>query len=311
VRKTQAKEMLDQTERERADELLKNFLTVMILTIVIEAGVRIFLSRTHRADEWRWLEWLLVSLIGVCAYLVWTIATWYHRPDAQFQAYTPWYRATAIRGPIIALVILLALTNISFRVELPAVQQGEVPSVAATQEGESETAPPAPQEGESETAPPAIQEGESETAVPATFDFGIDFRRASDEILLVVAFLLGFYSRLAKSLLGRIAHFIFRGVYQETYGKEEQGIEEPELQEEPEPEQAGGEGEQPELQEEPEPGQAGGEGEQTEQEEEPEPGQTGGEGEQTEQTKVQDQQVEEKESQEPEQVMPEEDQEPK
>lgn len=172
---------LPREEKKRAERLLRNFLIVFVLAIVAEVALRLTPDILRDMAERRWLEWMVVSLIGICTYLIWNISLWYRRPEAQFIDYTPWYRATATRGPIIALVILLALTNISFQVDLPA----------------------------------------SEGAASDAFDFGIDFGQASEPVLLITAFLLGFYSRLAKDLLGRIARAIFGQTYDETYGEEE------------------------------------------------------------------------------------------
>lgn len=196
---------LPQNQKKVADTLLRNFLVVLVLAFVAEALLRVFPSFLSGATERRWLEWLLVSLVGVSAYLLWNVAIWYQRPaKADFVKFRPWYRATAARGPVIALVVLLALTNISFQLAVPESQ------VAPTeQEGTAQT----------ETA-------EGADAQPSTFDFGIDFGQASETVLLITAFLLGFYSRLAKSTLERIAEFIFGSIYRDTYKAEIRAQEE-------------------------------------------------------------------------------------
>ena len=106
------------TIKEVADQLSRNFLIVLVLAFVGEILLRLSPSILKDATERVWLEWLLVSLIGVCAYLLWNAAIWHKRSWADFVAYRPWYRATAARGPIIALVVLIALTNINFQVSL-------------------------------------------------------------------------------------------------------------------------------------------------------------------------------------------------
>lgn len=197
-------------EKKRADQLLWNLLIVLGVAIVAEVLLRVFPSFLGGAEQRRWLEWLLVSLMGVCVYLVGNVAFWYHRPEAKFMAFTPWYRATAARGPVIALAILLALTNISFTAALPAGE--ETPDVAALE---------------------ATVEEVQEEAAPAPFSFGIDFGQASDEVLLVTAFLLGFFSRLEKELLYSIARFIFGDIFDKAYPEEKTQREEQEKQGKP------------------------------------------------------------------------------
>jgi hypothetical protein len=183
-----------------ADKILRNFLIVLGIAFVAEVALHVFPSFLGDVDERAWLEWLLLGLIGVSAYLVWNVSIWYHRADeADFVAYRPWYRATAARGPIIALVILLALTNVSFQLALPAGEENAVSSeVSRTDEDVADDA-------------------------TSTFDFGVDFGTASEAVLLVAAFLLGFYSRLAKELLARIARAIFGSLFTDTYREEEYG----------------------------------------------------------------------------------------
>jgi hypothetical protein len=55
---------------------------------------------------------------------------------------------------------------------------------------------------------------------PAPFSFGIDFQSASESVLLLAAFLIGFFSRLAKTLLEEIARFIFGDLFDRTYSGE-------------------------------------------------------------------------------------------
>ena len=188
---------LPEEQQKTANQLFRNFLIVLVIAFAGEVFLRFSPSFLKDVTERVWLEWLLVSLIGVCAYLLWNVAIWHSRPNADFVAFRPWYRATAARGPVIALVVMIALTNINFQVSVPATQDtaGEETAVV-TEEGEHGTTP------------------------QSTLDFGINFREASDAVLLVSAFILGFYSRLANDVLGRIARFIFKDIYEETYKQE-------------------------------------------------------------------------------------------
>ena len=72
-----------------------------------------------------------------------------------------------------------------------------------------------------EEAPEAVSvETEAETEPPAPLSFGIDFHSASESVLLLTAFLIGFFSRLAKTLLEEIARFIFGDLFDKTYSGE-------------------------------------------------------------------------------------------
>jgi hypothetical protein len=171
---------LSRDQREIADRLLRNFLVVIAVAFAAEVLFRVLPSFLGSAAERRWLEWLLVSLVGVCVYLLWNVAVWYRENKADFKAYRPWYRATAAKGPVVALIVLLALTSTKFQV-----------------------------------------------GVGSTLNVGIDFGQASDTVLLIAAFLLGFYSRLAMNLLGRITGYLFGSAYEETYPEDKNGTRGP------------------------------------------------------------------------------------
>jgi len=189
--------VLPKKQQEVADKLHRNFLIVLGLAFIGEVLLRLFPSFLKDVAERVWLEWLLVSLIGVCAYLLWNVAIWHSRPNADYIAFRPWYQATAARGPVIALVVMIALTNINFQVSIPETQDTAGEEIAVV-----------------------MEEGEHDTTPQSTLDFGINFGEASDAVLLVSAFILGFYSRLANDVLGRIARFIFKDIYEETYKQE-------------------------------------------------------------------------------------------
>ena len=188
---------LPDEQQKVANQLFRNFLIVLVIAFVGEIYLRLSPSFLKDVTERIWLEWLLISLIGVCAYLIWNVAIWHSRLNADFIAFRPWYRATAARGPVIALVVMIALTNVNFQVSIPETQDtaGEE-TVVVTAEGVQDTTP------------------------QSMFDFGINFGEASDAVLLVSVFIMGFYSRLANDVLGRIARFIFKDIYEETYKQE-------------------------------------------------------------------------------------------
>jgi hypothetical protein len=68
----------------------------------------------------RWLEMAFWTVIGTLMFLLYEITTFYHRRygcgpnERNFVLFTPWYITRAFRGPFIALLILAALTSVSF-----------------------------------------------------------------------------------------------------------------------------------------------------------------------------------------------------
>jgi cell division protein FtsB len=207
-------------ESARARQILFTLLAVLLVAIIGEVLMHLFPLFLHGVKERQWLEWLLVALIGDCAYLIWAIGFWYQRPkEAEFRKYTPWYLTTVAKGPIVALVILLTLTNINFQAQLPAPQS----SPAA--ETEVETPP------EEETDLFDVEEAEEVTEETETtagqnpLSVGVDFSQAKEEVLLIAAFLLGFYNRLARDILDSIARAIFPKAWKEAHGKEDEARE--------------------------------------------------------------------------------------
>ena len=63
-------------------------------------------------------------------------------------------------------------------------------------------------------------ETEAEVEIPSTFNFGIDFMNASESVLLMAAFIIGFFSKLAQALLKQIARFIFGNLFDKTYERD-------------------------------------------------------------------------------------------
>lgn len=116
----------------------------------------------------QWLDWSAASLIGALLYALTTIGSWYFKPTARFRDFTLWYISTIIKGPIIAVIILLFLTSVSIEI--------------------------------------------------AGLD--IDFTQLSPPVLLVAAFTLGFYNRVARAQLDQIVKSLFGrafGATEETF----------------------------------------------------------------------------------------------
>jgi hypothetical protein len=129
--------------------------------------------------------------------------------DADFVGWTPWYVLNCIRGPIIAIVVMLALTNVSLATTFGAASG--VPAEAQAQED------PTP----SETSIPGGELGEPvATAEPSTeksLSFEVDLSKASEEVLLVIAFILGMYSRVSVATLESIGERVFQGIWKKAF----------------------------------------------------------------------------------------------
>jgi hypothetical protein len=67
--------------------------------------------------------------------------------------------------------------------------------------------------GEGEQLPETNEEVASGT--PVTFE--VDLSKASDEVLLVVAFILGMYSRVGVAALETIGSSVFQGIWKRAF----------------------------------------------------------------------------------------------
>lgn len=194
-----------------------------LLLVVLAVGIYAYLA--VRSDPLWWpfasiknggdvqrFQWLFASAVGTFLYLLWEAHQKYTQiekmPDkVDFLAYTPWYVVSAIRGPIVALVVMFALVNISLNGSLFAGSQG----VNSTTTGNA-----SPTDGNISQEPAATPSGENRAALA----IGIDLREADQDVLAVIAFLLGFFNRLPFHLLKQIARGIFRDAYSAAYPQE-------------------------------------------------------------------------------------------
>lgn len=223
-------------------------ITVLIVLLILNIPLFIFV----RLDLWffksmsdanqRLLEWLLASTSGTFLYLLWEATTRYRlvpsvpetvqdvpanaddnqkkaieeqkkaQLDADYIGWTPWYVLNAIRGPIIVMVVMLALTNVSLATSL--VPQSSIPPTSSAPGEAQATATPAPSgEGEATPAAPA------ETAEEQPLSIVVDMSKAPQEVLLIIAFILGMYNRLSVALLESIAERIFGQVWRKAYAE--------------------------------------------------------------------------------------------
>ena len=122
----------------------------------------------------QWLDWMLASLAGVLLYIMANVANYYQSSirskkyrsgrAKDFIAFTPWYISTIIKAPVIALVVLVFLTNLNIEIA----------------------------------------------------GLTLDFTSLNPALLLMIAFVLGFYSRVARKQLDHIVKSIFGKAYSEA-----------------------------------------------------------------------------------------------
>ena len=198
-----AKKTVEGTNGDIAKQLFQTFTIVVVIAFLGEVLLRATPSFMEGFKEKRWLEWLLVSIVGVSTYLLWNISTWVKSPKADFEKYRLWYFSTAIKGPMVALVVMLGLTHLNFQVQIPLPATQEVVTSESVEDEQGS------------------EENQIQPTETRTLDFGINFAEASETVLLVVAFLLGFYNRLAKEVLNSFARYIFKDAYKKAYAKEE------------------------------------------------------------------------------------------
>ncbi|MCK4829098.1 hypothetical protein KA005_75945, partial [bacterium] len=63
-----------------ANRLFRTFTIILLMALLGEIIIRATPEFLEGVKERRWLEWLLVSIVGVSAYLLWNAATWVKSP---------------------------------------------------------------------------------------------------------------------------------------------------------------------------------------------------------------------------------------
>lgn len=139
---------------------------------------------------------------------------------------TPTFLLNFLRGPIIVLVILFTLTHVSLAASLIPESEEQtttaevsssdtVDEAASTGEGDSET-------GLDETTnSPSSTEITSDSAADLKgipLGIAIDLRSAHPDVIVILAFVLGYYQKLAITVLDNIARKIFGNkIWEQAY----------------------------------------------------------------------------------------------
>jgi hypothetical protein len=143
------------------------------------------------------LTWVVASLIGATLYLMGQIATFYpkinDKPDADnqndFVKSSYWYATTLLRAPILTVVIMWLLINLS-------VNMGGGNTLAEAAANTTGNA----QAGSTADATGTVGEG---------LGISVNFANFPDIVNLGIAFILGFYSRVARKQLDILAKYLF------------------------------------------------------------------------------------------------------
>ena len=115
----------------------------------------------YNKPPWQWVDWMMTALVGSLLYALSNVAAWYHRAKPLYVRFTPWYMSTILKGPLVALIILLFLTSVDVDIA----------------------------------------------------GLSLDFTNLGVNVLLVAAFVLGFYNRVAREQLNLIVKALFGKAY--------------------------------------------------------------------------------------------------
>ncbi len=176
---TEAEKANEKNQKDRALVLFISLTVVFIVCLVFLLGVEnkwlpwVLALDTKEYKTLDPLKWALASLIGAVLYLFSQIANFYpkinEKPDADnqndFVKSTYWYISTLLRAPILAVVIMWLLTNLS-------IDLGE----ASSTDG---------------------------------IGVAVDFSKFPGIVNIGIAFILGFYGRVARKQLDIIAKYLF------------------------------------------------------------------------------------------------------
>jgi hypothetical protein len=126
----------------------------------------------------RALDWVLFSLIGTLIYLLTEIAKNYpnitstaKKKESSFIEYTPWYVTTLVKGPFIAVIILLFFYTAEFKL----------------------------------------------TGDDGSLGLNLDFSELDHRATVLLASVLGFYSRVARNVLDNIMKSLFSKAWAEAH----------------------------------------------------------------------------------------------
>ena len=213
-------------QKDRAKKImwvLYFFLVIFAYLLIDSARPEFGLFKYALADDLLWVQWLFAGFGGTLLYLIWESQRQYRVIDkvdplaaekkgdeaikkseqVNFILYTPWYIAVAVRGPIIVMAVMFAVTNVTLAATLLPEQ-----SAPAT-----EKVAPAPDE---ETD---VEEsiGQDSPAI----EFGVDLSKSSQNVLVLSAFILGFFNRLPLAILEGVAKSLFKSAWVKVYGEAE------------------------------------------------------------------------------------------
>lgn len=176
---TEAEKANEKKQKDRALVLFISLTVVFIVCLVFLLGVEnkwwawVINLKDTEYETLEPLKWALASLVGAALYLFSQIANFYpkinEKPDADnqndFVKSTYWYISTLLRAPILTVVIMWLLTNLSINL--------------------------------------------GETSHNSEIGVAVDFSKFPSFVNIGIAFILGFYGRVARKQLDIIAKYLF------------------------------------------------------------------------------------------------------
>lgn len=258
-------DVVREMQRKQGVRLVTTLVVLLIISMYLFIDVRTqawgWPFHTIGAEDYIWLQWLFAGLVGTLLGQLWQASKGFEKVKIQpprlevkamidrgeptptpwmttddFIQKTPTFILNVIRGPIIVLVVLFALTNISLATALipadasqPAL--GEVDTSAPDEASPSEPDAAAAAETDAGTVEGNTDAAASDESAASLegipLGIAIDLRNAKPDVLVILAFVLGYYQKLAVTLLNQIARGVFGKAWEEAYADEEDETEEP------------------------------------------------------------------------------------
>lgn len=156
----------------------------------------------------RYVDWFLAALLGTVVYLLRNLAFWKTR-EHRFSCFTWWNVSTLITGPIVAVVVIWLLSNLTFVLSeqdqqalQPLASQTTTTTVVAKDKRGTTTTETAVSTVTTTAATPAASaEATAAVVAPSAGGLVIDVKNLNIEVQLAFAFILGYFGRVTTKQL--------------------------------------------------------------------------------------------------------------
>lgn len=150
--------------------------------------------------------------------------------EADFIGWTPWYVMNVFRGPIFALLVMIALTNSSLQVGLLEPTNSTPTPESTDSTSYSTTATPTINNVNMKVDASAVMTMDTPSPSPTPtpdqqyLSAEVDLKNAPADFLLVIAFLLGLQSRLPVSILETLGERVFGKIWEKMQESDEDNL---------------------------------------------------------------------------------------